>query len=324
MRRPIPLQITIPEPCSEAWNEMQPVDSGRHCDNCQKTVVDFTRMTDAALLEYVQWNGLDCGMFRNEQLDRVILPLPKTKGKNWMLRLAASLLLMVGWNKEGVAQKKSKPHTSQNPSDKNHDEAEKQDENKSLTTPNKSVKSVPGFVDGVAMDSYGNPLISAVVIVSDTTGSLLGNALTDYDGVFRIALMDRNYVGKTVNINITYPGVKQVSTIKLVAGHNVVRMTIAKPPVNSLVQTRKGVIRPLVDFPKTHSIKRPLPSERHLMGSVNLADMAGLTSFDYLGRNDSVVSLGGGRTTDTVYIVDGATLGRSPKSIWRRPQFWKK
>jgi hypothetical protein len=45
MKKPAPILITIPEPCTQDWNEMQPVPGGRYCAHCQKAVVDFSRMT---------------------------------------------------------------------------------------------------------------------------------------------------------------------------------------------------------------------------------------------------------------------------------------
>ena len=50
--------ISIPEPCSQPWEDMHSDKNGRFCRHCSKTVVDFTRMTDAALLDYVQKMGL--------------------------------------------------------------------------------------------------------------------------------------------------------------------------------------------------------------------------------------------------------------------------
>ncbi|RYD59492.1 MAG: hypothetical protein EOP56_01105 [Sphingobacteriales bacterium] len=47
-------RITIPKPCNEAWEDMQPADKGRHCLQCSKTVVDFSTMTDVEVLAFLQ------------------------------------------------------------------------------------------------------------------------------------------------------------------------------------------------------------------------------------------------------------------------------
>lgn len=39
--------------CDEPWDAMTPKGSGRHCDRCQKTVVDGTRMTEKEFSELI-------------------------------------------------------------------------------------------------------------------------------------------------------------------------------------------------------------------------------------------------------------------------------
>lgn len=42
------MKISIPEPCHEDWNLMTPVDfNRRHCAACDRTLTDFSSMTDA-------------------------------------------------------------------------------------------------------------------------------------------------------------------------------------------------------------------------------------------------------------------------------------
>ena len=64
----------IPHPCHEDWNAMTDSETseerGRHCDVCSKVVVDFTKMSDAEMIDYLQQHSKQkiCGHFSNEQL----------------------------------------------------------------------------------------------------------------------------------------------------------------------------------------------------------------------------------------------------------------
>ena len=65
------MHISISKPCSENWQTMTPADRGRFCNACQKCVVDFTAMTDAEIVHYLNQNkGNNCGRFTPEQLNR--------------------------------------------------------------------------------------------------------------------------------------------------------------------------------------------------------------------------------------------------------------
>jgi hypothetical protein len=87
------LMLSIPNPCSENWNNMTPQEKGRFCDTCQKCVVDFTAMTDAVVLDYFNKNnGKICGRFDKRQLDRVLIINDKRFQKRF--NIAASLLLL--------------------------------------------------------------------------------------------------------------------------------------------------------------------------------------------------------------------------------------
>lgn len=65
------VKYTIAEPCHESWSAMTPNEQGRFCQSCQKTVVDFTRMTDSEMIGFM--NGLNesvCGRMTGHQLNR--------------------------------------------------------------------------------------------------------------------------------------------------------------------------------------------------------------------------------------------------------------
>lgn len=73
------ISISVPKPCHENWNAMTPTADptsgigGRHCDSCQHTVMDLTRVSDAQLIDLFRKDAMPkCARFSQGQLDRVI------------------------------------------------------------------------------------------------------------------------------------------------------------------------------------------------------------------------------------------------------------
>ncbi len=72
-------KISIPQPCHEDWNKMNPNEQGRHCSSCAKTVVDFTGMNDDEV-KYFFLNKKEervCGRFKQIQLHQIVIELPQ-------------------------------------------------------------------------------------------------------------------------------------------------------------------------------------------------------------------------------------------------------
>jgi hypothetical protein len=76
------IQLSIPEPCHESWQNMTSTQQGRFCNACAKEVIDFSTMTDAQVFDY--FSGLKnekvCGRAYPDQLGRTIT-LPKITRK---------------------------------------------------------------------------------------------------------------------------------------------------------------------------------------------------------------------------------------------------
>lgn len=91
-----PLQLQIPTPCHEQWADMTPSEKGRHCAACQKTVVDFTGMSDPEIMRYLAQAGTHvCGRLAPDQVNRnlALVPPPQRNGWSGWRWLLAGLLM---------------------------------------------------------------------------------------------------------------------------------------------------------------------------------------------------------------------------------------
>lgn len=62
---------------------MTPEKQGRFCQSCSTTVIDFTAMTDAQMINWLtRQNGKTCGRFREDQLERNLRPV-SSRASNW-------------------------------------------------------------------------------------------------------------------------------------------------------------------------------------------------------------------------------------------------
>ncbi|HEV3412626.1 MAG TPA: hypothetical protein VG101_09105 [Puia sp.] len=127
------LRLNIPVPCTEDWEKMLPAERGRHCQQCCKTVVDFTGMSDEEVMRFfvtraegagsgatdgggvhgeggggvAYGEGGVCGRFASDQLGRELAPAPVQRNgfKGWPLVVAGALVL--GQGQEGARQEKT-------------------------------------------------------------------------------------------------------------------------------------------------------------------------------------------------------------------------
>ncbi len=66
--------LHINEPCTQYWDSMTTVAKGKFCNNCNKTVFDFTTATDGEIVKHIEEMKGEtfCGRFEENQLDRWI------------------------------------------------------------------------------------------------------------------------------------------------------------------------------------------------------------------------------------------------------------
>lgn len=83
---PEKIQLSIDTPCHEQWDDMQPDSTGRFCGSCQKTVVDFTMMSDQEVLTWFsKASGSVCGRLHTDQMHRDIVPPAPIKRNRWAI-----------------------------------------------------------------------------------------------------------------------------------------------------------------------------------------------------------------------------------------------
>lgn len=69
------ISLSIPDPCGERWENFTPTNLGGFCSACNKTVIDFTKASDAEILDFFKSKPAHaCGRFRPDQLKVYLHP----------------------------------------------------------------------------------------------------------------------------------------------------------------------------------------------------------------------------------------------------------
>ncbi|KAA3440259.1 carboxypeptidase-like regulatory domain-containing protein [Rufibacter hautae] len=78
------LTVSVPQPCHQDWHAMSPELQGRFCQNCAKTVVDFTAMSDAEVVNWLtKQEGRTCGRLSEKQLGRELVATAPRNRWTW-------------------------------------------------------------------------------------------------------------------------------------------------------------------------------------------------------------------------------------------------
>jgi len=211
--------ISIPEPCSEQWQQMTPVDGGRHCESCCKTVVDFTAMADVEIISYFAVKSNVCGRFDEPQLNRVNTqlnwrdPKPETGRKKWVITMAllASTVFYKAAGQTGAATPKVEQISESYPGGVANEMA-------AAKTPRREIKG--RIVDNACMPLPGATVRvvgTSIVLASDTNGKFKFHAPKT------ATQFTVSYVGfetETVDIDSLQNGVHEVKLAPQVVSMN--------------------------------------------------------------------------------------------------------
>jgi hypothetical protein len=196
-----PIQLQIPEPCHQNWHHMTPKEQGRFCGSCQKTVMDFTLMTDKEILDHISKAGSHtCGRFYNDQLNKDLQPAAIKKRFSWayVWNIVLATLLITEANAQVTPVKKKKTEVllpAISPKMGDFAVVEKGEEVKQRE------------LKGIVLDSANNtPLVGASIIVKGTSRGVA----TDSLGNFKLSL-DKD---EPVELMVSYIGY-QTQTLKI-------------------------------------------------------------------------------------------------------------
>ena len=293
-----PLKLRIPQPCHEKWADMKPEEKGRFCLSCQKTVVDFSYMTDRQVLEYFSsYTGSACGRFSNDQLNRPITAGVQKPDKwyKYLLGLFVPAMLIGSRNvTQGEAVNPVSVADTTKPAGK--------DDTLKLSPPLEdwvmgdvisTVIDLPGIVRGKVINEMGEPLEGATVQVMGTTNM----TTTDSSGNFGLisvredsAVLYVTYVGmepKEVSVGIRsiekYPLVVVMDAYPLPAYVgmfiSVEKLEIEEPvfhKFNRFIADSLGIKKSLVLYPNTArpgslvNMTYPLEKGRYFIRLINV------------------------------------------------------
>lgn len=178
---PANILLQVPEPCHEDWKNMTAIEQGRFCQSCQKTVTDFSLMTDKEILLYLSSKGtVVCGRFTNDQLNRNLAANHKKKfswAYIWNIVLATFLTT-------SAVHAQSKPAPIKKTSDSKNTKSP--NEGELIGTINFIMPDQLALVEGVVIDSQTNlPIPFASVLVKGTKSGVAADA----NGKFKLNVL---------------------------------------------------------------------------------------------------------------------------------------
>lgn len=167
--------LTIPEPCHEKWNAMTPNEQGRFCNQCSKTIIDFTKLNDQQIIRLIKktTSGV-CAHVNSSQLNRPMGDNPPIlHRKFYPFPQLLSGLLVLGSPEYGIAQ-----------SDTVHTEITAA-ETKNLSFPPDTVHQ--HTVEGKLIHhAFNEPVPFCKIYLKDTCGNIIDTTHSDANGLFKI------------------------------------------------------------------------------------------------------------------------------------------
>jgi hypothetical protein len=184
--KPTTIKIKVADPCHENWDKMLAEEKGKFCLSCQKTVVDFSRMTNEEIIQYFEQNARlndsvgqagksICGRIAKHQHDtpisnyrRVVTP--------WFNKYVAGFFMALGFYYPSHAQSPEVPF-------------EQNSKGKINIKPSTLASNKPVTINGRVLDAKTKKVIKGAVITVDGTDLM---AVSDKNGNYTITIPERS------------------------------------------------------------------------------------------------------------------------------------
>jgi hypothetical protein len=185
------INITIPTPCHEKWDEMTTVERGKFCGSCQKKVFNFTTATDREIVKVYEQNSNLCGLFLQSQLNRELVNTQPKKSIG--LAITTTLFTIISIRSYEVFAQKQIPTV----------QTDHRIMGKVAIQETKNI-----HIFGIVSDN-SSPIPGAIITLIDSHGNK-STCCSDFDGNFSIDghvgdwIQCRQYIGyTTANLQVT-------------------------------------------------------------------------------------------------------------------------
>ena len=114
------MKVQINEPCPANWDKMQIKLHARHCEQCDKSVIDFTQKSRAEIITFLleNPNGSVCGRMNRQQFDILEEDLPELISIISQPRFRANAFLILAIVCSSLFQSCETTPTQKKPKDK--------------------------------------------------------------------------------------------------------------------------------------------------------------------------------------------------------------
>lgn len=188
-----PVQLAVPQPCSESRKNMKKTQEGYFCHSCNSDVVDYRGYSDQAMLESLKRRkaeGKPCGIFRDDQLNRNLHPAGQSCrpfSHTWKaLGLLTGLSLAPQVNSLLAQSGVSQP--------------EMHHFDRTVTTPeSQSQSQKTRYLTGQVTDRFGREPLKRVKIRFEECGQTVR---TNADGRFKL-VVPQNYTGEHLTVMVS-------------------------------------------------------------------------------------------------------------------------